>query len=63
MDQQIIETLRKHGDVHLDDLVHRHQAAGWSSVFLAVDRLSRSGQIVLRPCGRGDYQLMLTDRR
>lgn len=63
MDQQIIETLREHGGVHLDDLVNRHPAAGWSSVFLAVDRLSRSGQIVLLPCGRGDYRLMLTEQR
>ena len=61
MDQQILETLREHGAVRLDELVIRLQAAGWASVFLALDRLSRSGQVLLQPCGRGDYRIVPND--
>lgn len=58
MDQQIIETLREHGTIHLDELVDRLGAAGWPSVFLAVDRLSRSGKVLLELCGRGEYRVI-----
>ena len=61
MDQQIIETLRKHGGVRLDELVVFLGTAGWPSVFLAVDRLSRSGQVSLQLCGRGEYRVLPVD--
>jgi len=33
----------------------------WSQVFLAIDRLSRSGAIALRPFGRGEYKVFLNE--
>ena len=62
MDQQILETLRKCGGVGLDELVVCLGTAGWPSVFLAVDRLSRSGQLSLRLCARGEYRVLPIDR-
>ena len=61
MDQQIIETLREHGTIQLDELVDRLGGAGWPSVFLAVDRLSRSGKVLLELCGRGEYRVIPVD--
>jgi hypothetical protein len=31
----------------------------WPQVFMAVDRLSRSGAVSLRPAGRAEYQVSI----
>lgn len=33
----------------------------WAPVILAVDRLSRSGTVSLRPAGRGEYQVSINE--
>jgi len=57
------------------DIVHRAQACDleevtrtctnltWNQVFLAVDRLSRTGEILLMPRGRGIYTLTFPHRQ
>jgi len=42
-----------------DDLVAALPTLGWPAVFLAIDRLSRAGRLLLRPAGRGGYQVSL----
>ena len=56
-DDMVLRIVRAQGPQTLEDLLVALPRLGWSSVFLAVDRLSRSGKIILRPCGRVGYQV------
>ena len=58
-DDMVLRIVRVRGPQTLEDLVAALPRLGWSSVFLAVDRLSRSGRIILRSCGRVGYQVVL----
>jgi hypothetical protein len=58
MEQEILQVLSKHGSTGLDELVTRFPGVGWSPVFLAVDRLSRSGHVMLELAGRGQYRII-----
>ena len=58
-DDVVLRIVEARGPQTLEDLVAALPRLGWSSVFLAVDRLSRSGRIMLKPCGRAGYQVVL----
>ena len=58
-DDMVLRIVKTRGPQTLEDLVAALPRLGWSSVFLAVDRLSRSGRIMLKPCGRVGYQVVL----
>jgi hypothetical protein len=58
MDQEILQVLSAHGSTGLDELVTQFPGVGWPAVFLAVDRLSRSGHVSLELAGRGQYRII-----
>jgi hypothetical protein len=58
-DDMVLRIVRDQGPQTLEGLVAALPRHGWSSVFLAVDRLSRSGRIILKSCGRVGYQVVL----
>lgn len=51
--EQILEVVRTHPDCTLDELTQYLSALTWSDVFLEVDRLSRSGHLLLTHSGAG----------
>jgi len=60
IDEAIIEKLRSDGHCCLDDLVtHLSPIYSWSEVFIAVDRMSRHGGVLLRQLGYSTYQIAL----
>jgi hypothetical protein len=52
-EKQILEVVRTHPDCTLEELTQYLQELSWSEVFLEVDRLSRSGQLLLNQTGAG----------
>ena len=62
MEEWLLETLQRHGMQTLDQLGLLLPAGNWAQLFLALDRLSRSGSIVLWSNGRGEYLARVKDR-
>ncbi len=60
MDEWILDALRTDGTQSLDRLSQALSAEGWAPVFLAIDRLSRVGKIVIGPPKNGDYLVSVT---
>jgi len=59
-DERIIEILESSGPCSLDDVVRfLHPHLSWSDVFVAVDRMSRDGRLLLRQLGYSTYQIAL----
>lgn len=59
----LLELLEQTPECDVDELtVHCHQAT-WNQVFLALDQLSRSGQVTLRQQGAGRYKVGLAPQR
>lgn len=54
IDEWITSVLVQHGTQTLDDLGKLLPDVNWAQLFLAIDRLSRSGQISLWSPGFGD---------
>ena len=59
IEEAIIETLRRSGPCCLDDVVAYLPNLSWGEVFLAVDRMSRDGRLLLRQLGGSTYQIVL----
>ena len=55
----IIDMLQRTGPCCLDDLVRYLPNLNWSKVFVAVDRMSRDGRLLLRQLGYSTYPIML----
>jgi len=55
----IVETLQRSGPCCLDDVVMYLPNFSWGEVFLAVDRMSRDGRLLLRQLGGSTYQIEL----
>ncbi len=51
--EEILEVVRANPDCTLEELTQRLDWLSWSQVFLEVDRLSRSGQLILTQTGIG----------
>jgi hypothetical protein len=59
VDEWIIGLLKGKGAQTLDQLADSLPGVNWAQFFLAVDRLSRSGQVLLWHRQRGDYLVSL----
>ncbi|MGH8712156.1 MAG: hypothetical protein ACREVA_12750, partial [Burkholderiales bacterium] len=57
-DERLLSALRGEGPQTIEMLASL-PGLSWPQVFMAVDRLSRSGAVSLRPTGRGEYQVSL----
>ena len=55
VEDQVIDTLLQTATCDLDDLIRRCSPLTWNQAFLAIDRLSRGGEIMLVPKRRGTY--------
>jgi hypothetical protein len=62
MEEWLLDALQRHGMQTLDQLGLLLPAGNWAQLFLALDRLSRSGSIVLWSNGRGEYLARVKDR-
>lgn len=51
--EEILEVVRANPDCTLEELTQRLDWLSWSQIFLEVDRLSRSGQLILTQTGIG----------
>jgi hypothetical protein len=58
-EKAVIEMMRKSGPCCLDDLVAKLPSLSWGEVFVAVDRMSRDGRLLLRQRGYSSYQITL----
>ena len=59
LEKAIVETLKKTGPCCLDNLVMDLPKFSWGEVFLAVDRMSRDGRLLLLQLDRSTYQITL----
>ncbi|HSQ51068.1 MAG TPA: hypothetical protein VLL94_07345 [Nitrospiraceae bacterium] len=57
VEDQVIDVLQRTETCDLEEVTRQCTNLTWNQVFLAVDRLSRSGEIMLVPMGRGMYAL------
>ena len=63
VEDQVIDMLHRVHACDLEEVTHQCTNLTWNQVFLAIDRLSRSGEIMLMPRGRGTYTLTLLHRQ
>jgi hypothetical protein len=61
--QTVMEIVLRSPDCDLEELVLECPGLTWNQVFLAVDRLSRSGELMLMPRGRGLYTVTFPHRQ
>jgi hypothetical protein len=59
VEDAVVEALESIGPYSMDDLVSQLPSHGWSEVFVAVDRMSRDGRLVLRRIPGSGYQVSL----
>ena len=59
IEEAINEKLRRSGPCCLDVVVTTLPNFSWGEVFLAVDRMSRDGRLLLRQLGGSTYQIEL----
>ena len=60
IEEAIIERLRSGGPCCLDDVVaYLSPSYSWGEVFIAVDRMSRNGGVLMRQLGYSTYQIAL----
>jgi len=59
IEEAIIEKLRRSGPCCLDDVVTYLPNLTWGEVFVAVNRMSRDGPLLLRQLGYSTYQIAL----
>ena len=57
VEDQVIGILQQVQVCALEDVERQCTNLTWNQVFLAVDRLSRSGEIMLTPTGLGTYTM------
>jgi hypothetical protein len=55
IDEWVLGALQQHGTQTLDQIGKLLPGVNWAQLFLAIDRLSRSGKISLWSPGFGDY--------
>ena len=61
LDEWVIAVLQQRGTQTLDQLGKLLPEANWAQLFLAIDRLSRSGKISLWSPGFGDYLITVNN--
>jgi hypothetical protein len=55
VEQWVLSVLMERGERSLDELGQSLPEMNWAQLFLAIDKLSRSGKICLRRAKDGDY--------
>ena len=64
VEDQVIDIVHRAHTCDLEEVTRTCTKLTWNQVFLAVDRLSRSGEIImLMPRGRGIYTLAFPHRQ
>jgi hypothetical protein len=63
VEDQVINMLERTHACDLEDVMRQCTDLTWNQVFLAVDCLSRRGEILLMPRGRGMYTLTFPHRQ
>ncbi len=63
VEDQVIDMLHKAHACDIEEITRQCANLTWNQVFLAVDRLSRNGEITLVPRGRGMYVLTVPYRQ
>ena len=59
IENAIVEKLQKGGPCGLDDVVTSLPNSSWGEVYIAVDRMSRDGRVLLHQLGYSSYQITL----
>ena len=59
VEEALIETLRRSGPCCLGDVITPLPNFSWIEVFVAVDRMSRDGRLLIRRLGGSTYQIEL----
>jgi hypothetical protein len=62
-EDQVIDILHRAQACDLEEVTRQCTNLTWNQVFLAVDRLSRSGELMLVPRGRGLYTVTFPHRQ
>ena len=63
VEKQIIDVMHYSDSCDLEEVTHQCPNLTWNQVFLAVDRLSRRGEIRLVPSGSGTYTVAFPHRQ
>ena len=63
VEAQVIDMLHRAHACDREEITSQCNNLTWNQVFLAVDRLSRRGEIKLMPRGRGIYSLTFPHRQ
>ena len=63
VEDQVIDIMLQRRTCDLEEVTRQCTNLTWNQVFLAVDRLSRNGEILLMPRGRGTYTVTFPHRR
>ena len=63
VEDQVIDLLHRANTCDLEEVTRTCTKLTWNQVFLAVDRLSRSGEIMFVPRGRGTYTVTFPQRQ
>jgi hypothetical protein len=63
VEDQVIDVMHFEGACDLEEVMRQCANLTWNQVFLAVDRLSRRGEIRLVPKGRGTYTVAFPHRQ
>ena len=63
VEDQVIDIMLQTRTCDLEEVMRQCTGLSWNQVFLAVDRLSRSGEIMLLPSGRGSYTVTFLHRQ
>ena len=61
-EEVVIDMLQRTGPCCLDDLVRYLPHLSWGQVFVAVDRMSRHGQVFLHQLGYSTYRVTLSSQ-
>jgi len=61
VDRIVMDFLQTHGSTTMDALVRSLVTVSWAQVFSAVDRLSRTHQILLQQTPHRDYEIRIRD--
>ena len=63
VEDQVIDVVQRAHDCDLEEIMRQCSNLTWNQVFFAVDRLSRRGELLLIPKGRGMYTVTFPHRQ
>jgi hypothetical protein len=63
VEDQVIDVVQRARNCDLEEIMRQCSNLTWNQVFFAVDRLSRRGELILIPKGRGMYTVTFPHRQ